>query len=45
MFGLYTSELMTTAQKMYAELGFKRQQELPSMLGLRYGLYFLSINK
>lgn len=41
--GLYTSEIMTTAQKMYADLGFKLEQELPSMLGLRYWLYLLPI--
>ena len=41
--GLYTSEAMTTAQKMYAKMGFKRDRELPSMLGLRYWLYLLPI--
>ena len=41
--GLYTSEIMTTAQKMYSNLGFKRSQELPSMLGLRYWLYLLPL--
>ena len=41
--GLYTSEAMTTAQKMYAKMGFKRDRELPLMLGLRYWLYLLPI--
>ena len=39
--GLYTSEAMTVAQKMYGSLGFKQIRELPSMLGLRYWLYVL----
>jgi ribosomal protein S18 acetylase RimI-like enzyme len=39
--GLYTSEIMATAQKMYSSLGFRRFQELPLMLGLRYWLYLL----
>lgn len=42
--GLYTSEVMITAQKMYSNLGFKRDRELPSMLGLRYWLYLLPLN-
>jgi ribosomal protein S18 acetylase RimI-like enzyme len=41
--GLYTSEIMTTAQRMYSNLGFKRDKELPPMLGLRYWLYLLPI--
>ena len=41
--GLYTSEIMTTAQKMYTNLGFKPEKELPSMLGLRYWLYLISV--
>ena len=41
--GLYTSEVMITAQKMYATLGFQQKSELPSMLGWRYWLYFLPI--
>lgn len=43
--GLYTSEIMITAQTMYTRLGFKRAQELPSMLGLRYWLYLLPLKK
>lgn len=42
--GLYTSEIMTMAQKMYSRLGFRRERELPQMLGLRYWLYLLSLN-
>lgn len=42
--GLYTSEAMTTAQKLYGSLGFNRVKELPSMLGLRYWLYILTLN-
>lgn len=41
--GLYTSEAMITAQKMYTSLGFKRERELPSMLGWRYWIYLLPI--
>ena len=41
--GLYTSEAMTTAQKMYTSLGFQCDRELPSMLGLRYWLYLQPI--
>lgn len=41
--GLYTSELMTTAQKMYGKLGFQCECELLPMLGLRYCLYLLAI--
>ena len=42
--GLYTSEAMTIAQKMYGDLGFQRGRELPMMLGLRYWLYLLEIS-
>ncbi|MGL6340389.1 MAG: GNAT family N-acetyltransferase [Waterburya sp.] len=42
--GLYTSEAMTVARKMYVDLGFNQVQELPSMLGLRYWLYVLPLN-
>ncbi|MDJ0593179.1 MAG: GNAT family N-acetyltransferase [Pleurocapsa sp. MO_226.B13] len=41
--GLHTSEAMTTAQKMYAALGFQCDRELPSMLGSRYWLYLLPL--
>ena len=41
--GLYTSEIMTTAQTMYSSLGFQRNRELPQMLGLRYWLYLLPL--
>ncbi len=34
--GLYTSELMTVARKMYPKMGFQQDKELPSILGLRY---------
>lgn len=43
--GLYTSEAMTTAQKLYGSLGFNRVKELPSMLGLRYWLYVLPFDR
>ena len=43
--GLYTSEAMTVAQKMYSSLGFKRVRELPKMLGLYYWLYVLYLSE
>jgi ribosomal protein S18 acetylase RimI-like enzyme len=43
--GLYTSEAMNVARKMYADLGFNQVQELPSLLGLRYWLYVLPLDK
>ena len=41
--GLYTSELMTVARKMYPKMGFKQDKELPSILGLRYWRYVLNL--
>jgi hypothetical protein len=43
--GLYTSEAMNVARKMYADLGFNQVQELPSLVGLRYWLYVLPLDK
>lgn len=40
---LHTSEFMNAARKMYEELGFKQEKELPSMYGKRYWLYKLSL--
>lgn len=41
--GLYTSELMTVARKMYPKMGFQQDKELPSILGLRYWRYVLNL--
>lgn len=41
--GLFTSELMTAAQQLYESLGFRRESELPSRLGLRYWRYKLQL--
>ena len=43
--GLYTSELMTIAQQMYAKMGFQQDKELPSIFGLRYWRYVMKLNK
>ena len=43
--GLYTSEAMTTAQRLYGSLGFEQVKELPQMLDLRYWLYILPLNR
>jgi len=37
--GLFTSELMTSAHRLYQRLGFKIEKELAPRLGLRYWLY------
>lgn len=37
--GLFTSELMTSAHRLYQSLGFKIEKELAPRLGLRYWLY------
>ena len=42
--GLFTSELMTQAQRLYESLGFVRESELPPRNGLRYFRYRLSLN-
>ena len=41
--GLFTSELMTSAQQLYESLGFRRERELPPRLGLRYWRYKLDL--
>jgi ribosomal protein S18 acetylase RimI-like enzyme len=41
--GLFTSELMTAAQQLYESLGFRRESEIPSRLGLRYWRYKLHL--
>jgi len=41
--GLFTSELMTAAQQLYESMGFRRENELPSRLGLRYWRYKLQL--
>jgi ribosomal protein S18 acetylase RimI-like enzyme len=41
--GLFTSELMTAAQQLYESMGFRRESELPSRLGLRYWRYQLQL--
>ena len=43
--GLFTSELMTAAQQLYESLGFRRESELPSRLGLRYWRYKLQLTE
>jgi ribosomal protein S18 acetylase RimI-like enzyme len=43
--GLFTSELMTAAQQLYESLGFCRESELPSRLGLRYWRYKLQLTE
>ena len=42
--GLFTSELMISAQQLYASLGFRRERELPPRLGLRYWRYKLDLS-
>ena len=42
--GLFTSELMTSAQQLYESLGFRRERELPPRLGLRYWRYKLDLS-
>ncbi len=41
--GLFTSELMVTAQHIYRSLGFQEESELPSRHGVRYFRYVLSL--
>ena len=43
--GLFTSELMTAAQQLYESMGFRRESELPSRLGLRYWRYQLQLKE
>lgn len=39
--GLFTSELMLTAQRIYKSLGFQLESELPMRHGIRYFRYVL----
>jgi ribosomal protein S18 acetylase RimI-like enzyme len=41
--GLYTSELMVGAQRLYERLGFERESEIPRRYGLRYFRYRLRL--
>ena len=41
--GLFTSELMTAAQRLYEGPGFRRVCEIPRRHGLRYFLYRLEL--
>lgn len=41
--GLFTSELMIPAQQLYESLGFHRESEISSRLGLRYWRYKLQL--
>lgn len=42
--GLFTSELMTAAQRLYESLGFRREAEIPARYGLRYWRYWLDLD-
>lgn len=42
--GLHTSELMHSARRIYAQLGFELDIELPRSLGIRYWRYCLQLN-
>jgi ribosomal protein S18 acetylase RimI-like enzyme len=41
--GLHTSELMVAARKMYEQLGFQQDIELPPRLGIKYWRYILKL--
>jgi GNAT superfamily N-acetyltransferase len=43
--GLFTSELMTSAQQLYTSFGFRRDCELPPRFGLRYWRYKLPLSE
>lgn len=43
--GLFTSELMTSAQQLYESFGFRRETELPPRFGLRYWRYKLQLTQ
>lgn len=43
--GLFTSELMTAAQQLYESLGFRRESDLPTRLGLRYWRFQLQLTE
>ncbi len=42
--GLFTSERMLSAQRIYEKLGFMRESEIPMRLGMRYYRYWLALN-
>ena len=42
-FGLYTSEAMTEAAGLYAEIGFRRVKEIPRIYGFRYWIHELTL--
>lgn len=42
--GLFTSELMASAQQLYRSLGFQLESELPRRHGLRFFRYVLTLN-
>jgi ribosomal protein S18 acetylase RimI-like enzyme len=41
--GLHTSELMSTARRMYERMGFREAGELPMRFGLRYWRFVLPL--
>nr|WP_277874840.1 GNAT family N-acetyltransferase [Leptolyngbya sp. FACHB-16] len=41
--GLFTSELMQSAQHIYRDLGFQQESELPKRNGVRYFRFVLSL--
>jgi ribosomal protein S18 acetylase RimI-like enzyme len=41
--GLFTSELMRSAQHLYQSLGFQKESELPPRHGIRYFRFVLSL--
>ena len=43
--GLFTSELMIAAQRLYESFGFHRESELPPKYGLRYWRYELLLEE
>lgn len=42
--GLFTSELMGPAQRLYRSLGFQLDKELPQRLGIRYFRYSMRLS-
>ncbi len=43
--GLHTSELMIAARRMYEQLGFQQEIELPRHFGLQYWRYVLKLEE
>ncbi len=43
--GLFTSERMVSAQRLYERLGFVRECEIPPRLGMRYFRYRLELKR